>query len=75
MPNFEKQEHVDKAINALKEYQAAKRAVNKAAVIATDKLGALKTITGITSNDAPKIEEEVILMLGRYVVDGLPEVR
>jgi len=75
MPNLETQEQVDKAINALKEYQIAVKAAAKASANAHDKLGALKNITGITNNAGPTIEEEVLRMLGYIHVHGLPEVR
>jgi hypothetical protein len=75
MPRFETQEQVDKAIEAMKAYRGAKRLADKAAGVVIEKLGALKTITGITSNDGLRIEEEVRTMLGDVMVDGIPEQR
>jgi len=75
MPNIESEEQQQKAIQALREYYQAKKVAEKAAGVVHDKLGALKTITGITSNAGPQIEEEVLLMLGRIQVIGLPEQR
>lgn len=75
MPNIETQEQHDKAVSALKDFYKARDLSNKAAQITNDKLGALKSITGIVTNDALKIEEEVVMMLGRIAVHGLPETR
>jgi hypothetical protein len=75
LPVLESQEQVDKAIGALKDYQAAVKASQRAAAVASDKLGALKSLTGITGNDAKVIEEQVLMMLGHVQLHGLPERR
>lgn len=75
MPVLETQEQVDKAVSALKDYQSALKAQHRAAAVTTDKLGALKTITGITGNDPKVLEEQVLMMLGHVQLNGLPERR
>lgn len=75
MSIFETQEQVDKGIAALKDYQAAVKTRDKANQIVGDKLGALKTITGVVGNDYKAIEEEVLRMLGQVTLTGLPEQR
>lgn len=75
MPMLETQEQVDKAIGALREYQSALKAQTRAAAFTSDKLSALKSITGITGNDAKVLEEQVLMMLGQVQLNGLPEQR
>lgn len=75
MPILETQEAVDKAIDALRAYQKARKAQEIAANFTNDKLSALKSITGITGNDAKVLEEQVLMLLGQVQLNGLPEQR
>lgn len=75
MPNLETQEQVDKTIQALKDYQNARRLEEKAKTFTLDKLTALKNATGISGNSGPQIEEEVLRMLGHIQVHGVPDKR
>jgi len=70
MPFFNSEETVNKAVEALKAYYTAKAAVEKANGVLTDRLGTLKTITGISGNQAIAIEEEVLKMLGQFTLHG-----
>lgn len=75
MPNIETEEQQDKAVAGLKDYYSARNKLAAAQAVVNEKLGVLKSITGNATNDAAKIEEEVVMMLGRIAVHGLPEVR
>lgn len=72
---IEKQEQLDKVKQCLKDYEAAIHLVNKANVVAQDKLSALKNATGLSGNNGPQILDDVLKMVGRAEVYGLPEVR
>lgn len=73
MPQLESAERVDRALALLRDYHAAQRRVLAAQNVASEVLGQIKTMTGITANDAARIEEEILLMVGRAHVAGVME--
>lgn len=63
------QEKLDKAKEAIKNYQDAVKAENKARINVQEKLSHLKNTTGANNVD------EAVMMLGQVMINGLPEVR
>jgi hypothetical protein len=72
---IETQEQLDKAITALKGYQAAVKAHNKTHDAVMTAMGPLKNAIGASGNNGQAMEEELLRELGRISVFGLPETR